>query len=140
MPNSTTECINPDSPFATRCPTASGWELNHPCLECYPYIDTGGSDGYHNAHPDIAFASSSFRNAVRFAALLGVDGDMAAAWQAALDKMPPYPGADFTFIDGALGSEFNGGAGYFVETEYGHHPGMAPNGSTTTPPVWPWCT
>ena len=42
-------------------------------------------------------------------------------------------------LDGAPGSEFNGGAGYFVEAEYGHHPGITPNGSTTTPPVWPWC-
>jgi hypothetical protein len=139
LPNFTTACINPDSPFATRCPTASGWELNHPCYECFPYIDTGSSEGYHNAHPDVAFASYTFRNAVRFAKLLGVDGDLASAWQAALDKMPSYPSADFTFVDGALGSEFNGGAGFFVEAEYGYQPGMAPNGSTTTPPVWPWC-
>ena len=141
VPNFTTACTNPNSPFETRCPGAGGWEKNHPCYECYPDIDTGfpSSDGYHNAHPDIAFASYTFRNAVRFATLLGVDGDRASAWQAALDLMPPYPSADFTFVDGALGSEFNGGAGFFVEAAYGHHPGMAPNGSATTPPMWPWC-
>jgi hypothetical protein len=71
---------------------------------------------------------------VRFAKLLGVDSAPAAAWQAALDAMPPYPSADFTFAAGAPGSEFNGGAGYLVEAAYGHHPGMAPNGSAATPP------
>jgi hypothetical protein len=135
VPNFTTACTRPDAPFEERCPAASGWEKDHPCFECYPDIDTGSPDGYHNAHPDIAFASSTFRNAVRFAKLLGVDSGPAAAWQAALDRMPPYPSADFTFVDGAPGSEFNGGAGYLVEAAYGHHPGMAPNGSTTTPPV-----
>ena len=139
VPNYTTACTNPNSSFETRCPTASGWQKDHPCFECYPDIDTGSSDGYHNAHPDIAFASYAFRNAARFAALLGVDGGMASAWLAALDIMPPYPSADFTFVDGAAGSEFNGGPGYFVEAEYGHHPGLAPNGSTTAPPVFPWC-
>ena len=139
VPNFTTACTKPDSPFEVRCPTASGWEKNHPCYECFPDIDTGSSDGYHNAHPDVAFASSTFRNAARFARLLGVDSDMASAWEAALALMPPYPSADFTFVDGALGSEFNGGAGYFVEAEYGYAPGITPNGSTTTPPVWPWC-
>ena len=65
---------------------------------------------------------------------------MAAAWQKGLDNMPAYPSADFTFIEGARGSEFNGGAGYFVEAEYGHHPGVNPvNSSTITPQVWPWC-
>jgi len=78
------------------------------------------------AHPDIAFASSSFRNAVRFANLLGMDSDMPAAWQSALDDMPSYPFADFTWVDGATGSEFNGKSGFFVEAEYGHHPGMLP--------------
>ena len=139
VPNFTTTCSKPDAPFADRCPTASGWELNHPCYECYPDIDTGSADGYHNAHPDIAFASSTFRNAVRFAKLLGVDSDLAAAWQAALDIMPAYPSADFTFVGGAAGSEFNGGHGFLVEAEYGHHPGVFPNGSSSAPPVWPWC-
>ena len=139
VPNFTTACSNPGAPFEERCPTASGWEKNHPCFECFPDIDTGSLDGYHNAHPDVAFASSTFRNAVRFARLLGVDSGPAAAWQAALDRMPPYPSADFTFVDGAPGSEWNGGAGYLVEAEYGHHPGMAPNGSRAAPPVWPWC-
>ena len=46
-----------------------------------PYIATGSADGYHNAHPDLAFAASSFRNAIRFAEILGVDSAMAAAWQ-----------------------------------------------------------
>ena len=139
VPNFTTACSDPNSPFETRCPTASGWEKDHPCYECFPDIDTGSSDGYHNAHPDIAFASYVFRNGARFAKLLGVDGDLASAWTAALDSMPPYPSAQFTFVDGAAGSEFNGGAGYLVEAEYGHHPGLAPNGSSATPPVWPWC-
>jgi len=39
-----------------------------------PYIAAGsGNDGYHNSHPDVAFAASSFRNAIRFAKILGVD-------------------------------------------------------------------
>ena len=103
--------------------------------ECWPSVATTSPDGYHNAHPDIAFAASSFRNAARFAALLGVDAELAAAWQAALDAMPPYPSADFTFLAGAPGTEFNGGAGFLVEAQYGHHPGMAPNGSAASPPV-----
>jgi hypothetical protein len=82
VPNFTTACSQPNAPFDVRCPTASGWEKNHPCYECYPDIDTGSAQGYHNAHPDVAFASSSFRNAARFARLLGVDGDRAAAWEA----------------------------------------------------------
>ena len=118
IPNETTTCTDPKSPMLDRCPGASGWMLNHPCYECYPDISTGSSEGNHNAHPDVAFASSSFRNAVRFAKLLGVDSAMAAEWQAALDNMPSYPGADFHFISGVPGSEFNGGAGYFVEAEY----------------------
>ena len=89
--------------------------------------------------PDVAFASSSFRNAVRFAKLLGVDSDLTPAWQTALDNMPAYPTAEFTFVDGAVGSEFNGGPAFFVEAAYGHNPGIFPNGSTTAPPVWPWC-
>jgi hypothetical protein len=138
VPNFTTACTHPDAPFKDRCPDASGWELNHPCYECFPDIATGSDDGYHNAHPDIAFASSSFRNAMRFATLLGVDGDRVAVWQAALDNMPPYPSADFTWVEGA-GSEFNGGAGFLVEAEYGHHPGVFPNGSMSAPLTWPWC-
>ena len=89
---------------------------------------------------DVAFASSSFRNAIRFATILGVDKDLVTAWQKGLDSMPAYPSADFTFVDGAKGSEFNGGAGYLVEAEYGHHEGVNPaNSSTITPIVWPWC-
>ena len=139
VPNFTTACTSPSAPFKDRCPDASGWELNHPCFECYPDIATGSDFGNHNAHPDIAFASSTFRNAIRFAKLLGVDGDLAAAWQAALDMMPPYPTADFTWVDGAVGTEFNGGAGFFVEAAYGYQPGIVPNGSSTAPPMWPWC-
>lgn len=139
LPNFTTACKSPNAPYDTRCPGASGWMKNHPCFECYPDIATGSDAGYHNAHPDIAFASSSFRNAVRFAKLLGVDTDMAAAWQSALNMMPSYPIADFTWVDGATGSEFNGKDGFFVEAEYGHHPGMSPNGTTVSPVTWPWC-
>ena len=139
VPNMTSQCRTPSSPFKDRCPTASGWQLNHPCYECAPDIATGTQKGYHNAHPDVAFASSSFRNAVRFAKILGVDSDMAKAWQEALDMMPAYPLEQFTFNKGAPGAEFNGGAGYFVEAEYGHHEGITPNGSTTKPKVWPWC-
>ena len=139
VPNFTTACTDPNSPFADRCPGASGWMKNHPCYECYPYIATGSNDGYHNAFPDIAFSSYSFRNAVRFAKLLGVDADLVVLWQAALDAMPPYPSADFTFVQGAKGSEFNGGAGFFVEASYGHHPGVSPANTTLTPVVWPWC-
>jgi hypothetical protein len=140
LPNMTTQCKSPNAPFKERCPLASSWELNHACFECQPDIATGSADGYHNSHPDIAFASSSFRNAVRFAKILGVDSDMAAAWQKGLEAMPAYPAADFTFIAGAKGEEFNGGAGFFVEAEYGHHPGVNPaNSSSTTPVVWPWC-
>jgi len=139
VPNYTTACKSPNSPFKDRCPDASGWELNHPCFECYPDIATGSDDGYHNAHPDIAFASSTFRNAVRFAKVLGVDANLTLEWQDALDSMPAYPSADFTFLEGAKGSEFNGGAGYFVEAVYGHHPGITPANSSVTPPTWPWC-
>jgi hypothetical protein len=139
VPNFTTACREPNAPYKSRCPDASGWELNHPCYECYPDIATGSNDGYHNAHPDIAFASSTFRNAVRFAKLLGVDADLALQWQAALDAMPPYPSADFTFVDGALGSEYNGGAGFFVEAVYGALPGITPPNSTFVPLTWPWC-
>ena len=84
----------------------------------------------------MAFASSSFRNAARFAELLGVDADRVAAWRAALAAMPPYPSADFTFVNGAPGTEFNGGAGYFVEAAYGAQP--APAGAAVRP-MWPWC-
>ena len=140
LPNATLECLKPQAAFKDRCPLADGWELNHKCVECMPYIAAGSADGYHNSHPDVAFASSSFRNAIRFAKILNVDSDMAAAWQKGLDSMPAYPGSDFTFIPGARGSEFNGGAGYFVEAEYGHHEGVTPaNSSTITPKVWPWC-
>ena len=139
LPNRTLQCKSPNAPFKDRCPDASGWELNHPCLECFPDIITGSAVGNHNAHPDVAFASSTFKNAIRFANLLGVDSDMVADWQAALDIMPSYPSADFTWIEGSAGSEFNGGAGFFVEAEYGHHPGIFPNGSTSAPPMWPWC-
>ena len=140
VPNMSSLCPNPNSPFEDRCPGASGWMKNHPCYECEPAISTsGGPDGFHNAFTDVAFSSYSFRNAVRFAALLGVDAELALQWQAALDAMPPYPSADFTFVEGAKGSEFNGGAGYFVESEYGHHPGVLPANSTITPVLWPWC-
>ena len=141
VPNYTTACVTPNSPFDDRCPgyPPGSWERNHPCLECYPYIATFSNDGYHNAFTDIAFASYSFRNAVRFAKLLGVDADLAGLWQAALDAMPAYPSADFTFVDGAPGSEFNGGAGFFVESQYGHHPGISPANTSVTPVAWPWC-
>jgi hypothetical protein len=139
VPNTTLQCKDPKSPFASRCPTASGWELNHPCYECYPDIATGSDDGYHNSHPDVAFAASSFRNAIRFAKILGVDASMAAAWQTALDAMPAYPSADFTFIAGTAGAELNNGGGYLVEAEYGHHAGVLPANATAAPQVWPWC-
>jgi hypothetical protein len=139
VPNTTSACKNPKSPMLDRCPGASGWMLNHPCYECYPDIATGSADGMHNAHPDLAFAAYSFRNAVRFARLLGVDSSMSMFWQAALDNMPDYPSADFTFLDGAVGSEFNGGAGFLVEAQYGYQPGVFPNGSSVAPPLWPWC-
>ena len=107
---------------------------------CMPYISTDNADGFHNSHPDLAFAASSFRNAIRFANILSVDTAMVAAWQKGLDAMPAYPSADFTFIEGAHGSEWNGGAGYFVEAEYGYHEGVNPvNSSDITPQVWPWC-
>jgi hypothetical protein len=80
---------------------------HHPCLECWPEVAAGAPDGMHNSHPDLAFASYSFRNAARFAKLLGVDAELAAAWEAALANMPPYPAADFTFLPGAPGTEFN---------------------------------
>eukprot|EP01052_Picozoa_sp_SAG31_P018193 SAG31_NODE_1278_length_9041_cov_3.415231_1_plen_2946_part_10 len=110
-------------------------------FQCAPDIHTGGGspDGNHNAHADIAFASYAFRNAARFAKILGVDSTMAAAWQVALDSMPDYPTADFTFIAGAHGSEFNSGPGYLVEAEYGHHAGVTPRNSSVVPVVWPWC-
>jgi hypothetical protein len=140
LPNFTLQCKQPQAPYKDRCPMANGWELNHKCVECFPYIATGTMDGYHNSHPDVAFAASSFRNAIRFAKILNVDSSMAAAWQKGLDSMPAYPSADFTFLEGARGSEYNGGAGYFVEAEYGHHEGVNPeNSSDITPVVWPWC-
>ena len=77
VPNSTLECKDRSSSAmgngTGRCPGANGWMLNHPCYECTPDIATGSADGYHNAHPDVAFASYSFRNAIRFAKILGVD-------------------------------------------------------------------
>jgi hypothetical protein len=139
LPNSTLECKQPQGPYKERCPGYSGWELHHKCFQCMPDIAAGSPDGYHNSHPDVAFASSSFRNAVRFAKILGVDAEMAAAWQAGLDAMPAYPSADYTFVPGARGAEFNGGAGYFVEAAYGHHEGVNPANSAVTPQVWPWC-
>jgi hypothetical protein len=140
LPNATLQCKHPQAPYADRCPLASGWELHHKCVECWPYIAAGTADGYHNSHPDVAFAASSFRNAIRFAKILKVDSAMAAAWQKGLDMIPAYPSADFTFIAGAKGEEYNGGAGFFVEAEYGHHPGVNPtNSSDITPVVWPWC-
>ena len=74
LPNMTVQCKDPTAPFKERCPYASSWELNHHCYMCMPDIAAGTPDGYHNSHPDIAFASSSFRNAARFAKILGVDG------------------------------------------------------------------
>jgi len=143
VPNSTLQCKNPASPEmgggTGRCPTANGWMLNHPCYECKPYIATGSADGYHNSHPDVAFASYAFRNAVRFAKILGVDSSMAAEWQGALNAMPEYPAEDYTFVSGTKGEEFNGGAGFLVEAEYGYRAGILPNHSDTTPKVWPWC-
>jgi hypothetical protein len=59
-----------------------------------PYIAAGSQDGYHNSHPDVAFAASSFRNAIRFAKILGVDSDMAVAWQKGLDSMHGAPLCD----------------------------------------------
>lgn len=32
VPNFTTACADPNAPYDTRCPTASGWEKNHPCF------------------------------------------------------------------------------------------------------------
>lgn len=90
LPNATKQCQHPQAPYKDRCPGYNGWELNHKCLQCMPYIASGSLDGYHNAHPDVAFASSSFRNAIRFAKILGVDSDMAAAWQKGLDSMYKY--------------------------------------------------
>lgn len=140
VPNMTTACTNPNAPFEERCPYASGWEKNHPCYQCSPSISTDGPImGNHNAFTDIAFASYSFRNAVRFAGLLGVDSDLAALWQDALNSMPDYPSVNLTFVEGAAGSEFNGGAGQFTESMYGHHPGLSPPNSTVIPIVWPWC-
>jgi hypothetical protein len=107
VPLYTTACTNPNASFETRCPGASGWMKHHPCLECWPEVAAGAPDGMHNSHPDLAFASYSFRNAARFAKLLGVDAELAAAWEAALANMPPYPAADFTFLPGAPGTEFN---------------------------------
>ncbi len=128
------------APFETRCPRASGWELHHKCFECAPYIATGSVDGYHNAHPDIAFASYSLRNAIRFAKLLDLDAARLPTWQKFLDAMPEYPSANFTFVPRAHGAEFNGGPGFLVEAEYGHHSGVRPeNHSDVTPVVWPWC-
>ena len=51
LPNFTLQCKQPQAPYKTRCPRASGWEKNHWCVECMPYIATGSDDGYHNAHP-----------------------------------------------------------------------------------------
>lgn len=53
-------------------------------------IAAGSVGGYHNSHPDVAFAASSFRNAIRFAKILGVGNAMAAAWQKRLNNMPAY--------------------------------------------------
>ena len=117
--------------FLTPPPTAG--------YECWPEIATQSADGYHNAFPDIAFSSYSFRNAIRFAQLLGVDADLVGLWQAALDAMPAYPGVDLTFVDGAPGSEYNGGPGFFVEAEYGHHPGVPAANTSVIPIAWPWC-
>lgn len=143
LPNSTLQCTDRQSTQVGngtgRCPNYNGWMLNHACYGCEPDIATGSADGYHNAHPDVAFASYSFRNAIRFAKILGVDTAMAAEWQAALDAMPEYPKADFQFIAGEPGDEYNGGAGFLVEAEYGHHEGVLPKGKKTAPPVWPWC-
>jgi hypothetical protein len=145
LPNSTLQCKDRASTGVGngtgRCPGYTGWMLNHACYNCEPDIATGSQDGYHNAHPDVAFASYSFRNAIRFAKLLGVDSAMSAEWQGALESMPAYPKAEFTFVAGETGDEYNGGAGFLVEAEYGHHEGVLPNGSTssTAPQVWPWC-
>jgi hypothetical protein len=142
VPNSTLQCTDRTSPQmgtnGSRCPGANGWMLNHPCYECTPDIATGSPDGNHNAHPDVAFASYSLRNAVRFAKLLGVDSDMAAEWQGALDAMPAYPTERYTFIAGTKGDEFNASLGFLVEAEYGYREGVLPQGSTKVPKVWPW--
>ena len=73
---------------------------------------------------------------------------------ATVQKMTPNPGHLFftrqqvplglghavwcarQFIAGEPGDEYNGGAGFLVEAEYGHHEGVFPKGKTTAPPVW----
>ena len=136
VPNSTLQCKNPKDAKAN-CPRSK----QSPCYQCAPDIHTDGGvpDGNHNAHPDIAFASYLLRNAARFATLLKVDSDRAEAWQAGLNAMPAYPSTDLTFVAGAKGEEFNGGPGFLVEAEYGHHAGVTPENSSTAPLVWPWC-
>jgi hypothetical protein len=62
--------------------------------------------------------------------------DLVSEWEGALASMPEYPSEDFTFLNGTVGEEFNGGAGFLVEAEYGYTAGILPNHSTTAPKVW----
>lgn len=104
--------------------------------------------GEHNAHADIAFASASFRKAIQYSTLLGVDADLRRSWQSLLDHMPAYPSVKLRFLPGTGGERagLNAAPGLFTEAEYGHTPAMTaswynlPNKtSETTPIVWPFC-
>lgn len=105
------------------------------------FADTGKA-GEHNAHPDIAFAAQSFRKALEYSKLLGVDDDLRDGWTDTLAKLPPYPRVTLDFLPGAIGEEVNGQT---LLTEGLVGPTVEPlpwyNASAPyfTGPVWPWC-
>jgi len=125
------------------------------CRGCLPDITVeaaGGpgshTHGEHNSHADIAFCSASFRKAIHYSEILGVDADLRIQWQSLLDKMPKYPTVKLRWIPGSGGDKagLNAAPGLFTEASYGHTPGMRaawyniPNKtSDTTPIVWPFC-
>jgi hypothetical protein len=154
-PNETLQCQQPDAPNTVRCDIPEKDSNRSRCRGCLPDITTeaqGGpgshTHGEHNAHADIAFASASFRKAIEYSVLLGVDAGLRRSWQSVLSKMPAYPVVQLSWLPGSGGDKagLNGGPGLFTEAAYGHTPGMTAQWynlpsktSNTTPIVWPFC-
>jgi hypothetical protein len=154
-PNETLQCQQPDAPNTVRCDIPEKDSNRSRCRGCLPDITTeaqGGpgshTHGEHNAHADIAFASASFRKAIEYSVLLGVDAGLRRSWQSVLSKMPAYPVVQLSWLPGSGGDKagLNGGPGLFTEAAYGHTPGLTAQWynlpsktSNTTPIVWPFC-
>ena len=102
--------------------------------------------GEHNAHPDLAFASASFRKAAEYSELLGIDADLRTKWLGLLSRVPAYPTQVLTFLANAsgnrpiIGSDLSGKT-IMTEASAGFSPtaeaAAKAVGNATV--VWPWC-